>query len=92
MEAQERQVFWEEADLQRRLRRIEGQVRGLQSMVERRDGCRDILTQVAAVEGALSRVARIVEACSLVEDLDQAAQVRDTVQVRQCLREWIAGT
>jgi DNA-binding FrmR family transcriptional regulator len=38
---------------QSRLRRIEGQVRGLQRMVEEDQYCIDILTQVAAVTKAL---------------------------------------
>jgi CsoR family transcriptional regulator, copper-sensing transcriptional repressor len=40
-----------------RLRRIEGQVRGIQRMVERDKYCIDILTQVAAVTRALQSVA-----------------------------------
>jgi CsoR family transcriptional regulator, copper-sensing transcriptional repressor len=41
----------------RRLRRIEGQVRGLQRMVEEDKYCIDILTQVAAATKALQAVA-----------------------------------
>ena len=40
-----------------RLRRIEGQVRGLQRMVEEDKYCINILTQVSAVTGALQSVA-----------------------------------
>ncbi len=40
-----------------RLRRIEGQVRGLQRMVERDSYCIDVLTQVSAVTRALQAVA-----------------------------------
>jgi CsoR family transcriptional regulator, copper-sensing transcriptional repressor len=40
-----------------RLRRIEGQVRGIQRMVEHDKYCIDILTQVAAVTRALQSVA-----------------------------------
>lgn len=40
-----------------RLRRIEGQVRGLQRMVEEDKYCIDILTQVSAVNKALQSVA-----------------------------------
>ena len=43
-------------DLLDRLKRIEGQVRGLQRMVEEDRYCVDILTQVAAVKAALQRV------------------------------------
>ena len=42
----------------RRLRRIEGQVRGLQKMVEEDRYCADIITQVASVQEALRGVAR----------------------------------
>ncbi|MGD0374728.1 MAG: metal-sensitive transcriptional regulator [Streptosporangiaceae bacterium] len=41
----------------RRLRRIEGQVRGLQRMVEQDDYCIEVLTQVSAVTRALQAVA-----------------------------------
>jgi CsoR family transcriptional regulator, copper-sensing transcriptional repressor len=41
----------------RRLRRIEGQVRGLQRMVEDDTYCIDVLTQISAVTRALQAVA-----------------------------------
>ena len=41
----------------KRLRRIEGQVRGLQRMVEEEKYCIDILTQVSAATSALQSVA-----------------------------------
>ena len=43
--------------LVRRLRRIEGQTRGLQKMVEEDRWCPDILQQIAAVTAALDKVA-----------------------------------
>jgi DNA-binding FrmR family transcriptional regulator len=42
----------------RRLRRIEGQIRGLQKMVEDDRYCADIVTQIASVQEALRGVAR----------------------------------
>jgi DNA-binding FrmR family transcriptional regulator len=44
-------------ELLRRLRRIEGQVRGLQQMVEADRYCIDVLTQVSAATRALQSVA-----------------------------------
>jgi len=38
------------------LRRIEGQVRGVQKMITDRKYCIDILNQIHAIKGALSRV------------------------------------
>lgn len=42
----------------KRLRRIEGQVRGLQKMVEEDRYCPDILTQISSVQEALRSVGR----------------------------------
>ena len=43
-------------DLEARLRRIEGQVRGLQRMVDEDKYCIDILTQISSVMAALRAV------------------------------------
>src|SRR4051794_39805324 len=43
--------------LQTRLRRIEGQVRGVERMVEEDRYCIDVITQIAAVQAALDKVA-----------------------------------
>jgi DNA-binding FrmR family transcriptional regulator len=43
--------------LLKRLRRIEGQVRGVERMVEEERYCVDVLTQIAAVQAALDKVA-----------------------------------
>jgi DNA-binding FrmR family transcriptional regulator len=51
------------ADLLKRLRRIEGQSRGLQRMVDEEQYCIDILTQVSAMTSALRAVS-----LALVED------------------------
>jgi DNA-binding FrmR family transcriptional regulator len=40
-----------------RLRRIEGQVRGVQGMVEDDRYCIDVLTQISAIQAALDKVA-----------------------------------
>ncbi|HEY9420512.1 MAG TPA: metal-sensitive transcriptional regulator [Thermoanaerobaculia bacterium] len=42
----------------RRLRRIEGQARGLQKMIEEDRYCPDILTQISSVQEALRAVGR----------------------------------
>jgi DNA-binding FrmR family transcriptional regulator len=50
----------DQGKLQNRLRRIEGQVRGLQRMVEEESYCVDVLTQVASVVSALEKVGALV--------------------------------
>jgi DNA-binding FrmR family transcriptional regulator len=46
--------------LVRRLRRIEGQVRGIERMIERDEYCIDILQQTAALRAAVDSVALLV--------------------------------
>ena len=46
------------ANVLTRLRRIEGQVRGLQKMVEEERYCTDVITQVSSVQEALRGVGR----------------------------------
>ncbi len=62
MEKQTRRAAGVDADLKvanlNRLKRIEGQVRGLQKMVENDRYCADILVQVASVQEALRGVGR----------------------------------
>ena len=48
----------EERGLMNRLNRIEGQIRGIKSMVEDERYCVDIITQVAAVQAALTALTR----------------------------------
>ena len=43
--------------LRKRLRRVEGQVRGVQKMVEEDRYCIDVLTQISAIQAALDKVA-----------------------------------
>ena len=56
MERKEQQ----QKDILTRLKRVEGQIRGLQRMVEEGVTCQDILTQVAAATGAMKKVGRMI--------------------------------
>ena len=48
------------ANLLRRLRRIEGQIKGIQKMIENEKYCADVLVQIAAVRAALNKVGLII--------------------------------
>ena len=50
----------ERHDLMNRLKRIEGQVRGLQRMLDENAYCPDILTQASAVNSALNSFCRVL--------------------------------
>ncbi|MEG4405932.1 metal-sensitive transcriptional regulator [Microcoleus sp. MON2_D5] len=57
-----------------RLSRIEGHVRGIKTMVQENRPCPEVLVQVAAVRGALDRVARIILDEHLTECIGRAAK------------------
>ena len=82
------------ADYLNRLRRIEGQVRGLQRMIEADEYCIDVLTQLASVSGALQGVAlglvdehlrHCVTAAAATSDADREGTLDEAVLAVQRL-------
>ncbi len=57
-----------------RLSRIEGHIRGIKTMVQQNSPCPDVLLQIAAVRGAVDKVARIVLDEHLTECVARAAK------------------
>jgi len=57
-----------------RLSRIEGHIRGIKTMVQESRPCPEVLIQVAAVRGALDKVARIILDRHLTDCIGRAAQ------------------
>ena len=52
-----------------RLRRIEGQVRGIQRMIEEERSCREVILQLAAVKSAVVQVAMTILSHEMVDCL-----------------------
>ena len=57
-----------------RFARIEGHIRGIKNMIQDSRPCPDVLVQIAAVRGALDRVARIILDEHLSECITRAAE------------------
>lgn len=57
-----------------RLSRLEGHIRGIKTMVQESRPCPDVLVQIAAVRGALDRVARLILDEHLTECIARAAE------------------
>ena len=57
-----------------RLSRIEGHIRGVKTMITESRSCPEVLVQIAAVRGALDKVARIILDEHLSECISRAAQ------------------
>ena len=58
-------------DLKKRLRRIEGQVRGVEKMLDDDRECREVLQQLTAIKSAVQQASLIVArtyACQCLED------------------------
>jgi DNA-binding FrmR family transcriptional regulator len=85
-----------EKDALKRLKRIEGQVAGIQKMIENRRYCMDIVNQISAVEAALHKVSALVlrnhmETCVLSafrspDDNDVKQKVDELMRVYNNLR------
>lgn len=61
-------------DLQRRLRKVEGQVRGLQQLLVDDRDCREIVTQISAANKALEQVGFLLVSAGLTWCLDDPAR------------------
>jgi DNA-binding FrmR family transcriptional regulator len=73
-----------------RLRKIEGQIRGLQNMVEQERDCVDVMMQLAAVKSALESVAGLVlrnytSICLNESGTDVGAELAHAVSI------WVGG-
>jgi DNA-binding FrmR family transcriptional regulator len=71
--------------LVQRLRRIEGQVRGVQSMLEDERDCRDIMQQLAAIHSAVQGASRIFlqeYATLCLSEMDEDGQVQPRSDLR----------
>ena len=70
-----------------RLRRIEGQVRGIQKMITERRYCVDILTQLRALEGAVQQVEKNILEDHLNHCVQQAITQSDPVAAQLKIQE-----
>lgn len=77
----------EKASILMRLRRIEGQLRGLQRMVDEEVPCSQVLTQVAAVTAAVKRVGTAIIQCHMQDCLGVVVQKAGSRQ-RESLRDF----
>ena len=60
-----------QTDMQMRLRRIEGQVRGIIGMLEDGKPCEDVVTQILAARAGMDRVATEVLKCYVTEAISK---------------------
>lgn len=73
----------------KRLNRIEGQIKGIQKMLENDKSCIDMLTQVAAVRAAINKVGGLILENYSVKCLKNAASAEEKEQVIKDLNKTI---
>jgi DNA-binding FrmR family transcriptional regulator len=78
------------ASLQKRLSRIEGQVRGLSKMVDEDRYCIDIVTQISAVRAALRRVEEEVLRDHVAHCVEHAISSGNQADQREKISELMA--
>jgi DNA-binding FrmR family transcriptional regulator len=67
-------------DMVNRLRRIEGQVRGIVDMIEKDRSCEDVATQMSAVRKAMDKAFYRMMTCSLIEAVNESETDEQAIQ------------
>ncbi|KOR88877.1 metal-sensitive transcriptional regulator [Paenibacillus solani] len=60
--------------MKNRMKRIEGQLRGILKMMEENKDCRDVITQLSATRAAIDRTIGVVVSSNLVECVQKAGE------------------
>jgi len=73
-----------------RLKKVEGQVRGIQTMIEERRYCMDLLSQIRAVTGAMRKIesgilSRHLQHC-INDTITSKSQKEATVKIKEITR------
>ncbi|MCL6634715.1 MAG: metal-sensitive transcriptional regulator [Peptococcaceae bacterium] len=71
-----------------RLKKIEGQVRGVYKMIEECRNCGDIVIQLAAIRAAVNRVGITVLACHMADKIE--SDIREGKDHRESLGEFMS--
>ncbi|MFZ5647574.1 MAG: metal-sensitive transcriptional regulator [Bacillota bacterium] len=85
-EAGSKHIF--QSELLNRLKKIEGQVRGVHKMIQECRNCGDIVIQLAAIKSAVNRVGITVLACHLADKIDK--DLREDKDMKESLEEFMA--
>ena len=70
-----------DALVKNRMRRIEGQLRGVMRMMDENKSCRDVITQMSAVRSALDRTAAIIVSQNLEQCIRNSKDDNDSEQL-----------
>jgi DNA-binding FrmR family transcriptional regulator len=77
-------------DVVKRLRRAEGQIRGVIAMLDDERDCADVVTQLAAVSRAIDRAGFRLVATGLQQCMEEGASGGDPVDVERLERMFLS--
>ncbi|MCL4378748.1 MAG: metal-sensitive transcriptional regulator [Actinobacteria bacterium] len=75
--------------LEPRIKRIEGQIRGIMKMVDKKKYCIDILQQISATQGALKSVASIILKNHINTCVKEAIESKKDMEIKEKVNEVI---
>ncbi|SFS69242.1 metal-sensitive transcriptional regulator [Marininema halotolerans] len=74
-------------DVKKRLRRIEGQVRGVLRMIEEEKDCKDVVSQLSAIRSAVDRSLTYIVTHNLEQCLREELAKGEDAQTEKLLQE-----
>lgn len=75
--------------LEPRMKKIEGQIRGVNKMINKKEYCIDILQQIAAVQGALKSIACIILTNHINTCVKETIESKNTMEIKETVNEVI---
>ncbi|RBW68646.1 metal-sensitive transcriptional regulator [Bacillus taeanensis] len=63
-----------DAQVKNRLKRVEGQIKGILRMMEEQKDCKDVITQLSASRTALDRTMGVLVSSNLIECVQKASE------------------
>lgn len=80
----------DKVDIVNRLKKIEGQVKGIQKMVEEEKCCNDVMVQISAIRSAINRVGGLMMDKYIKECINNSIHnVKNEEQAEQSIEEMI---
>lgn len=79
-------------DIQNRLKRIEGQVKGIQGMVDKDVCCKDVLIQISAIRSAINKVGALMlenYACNCLSIDDKSEEEENIKELIKTMNTFI---
>ena len=68
------------AQIKNRIKRVEGQLRGILKMMEQGEDCKDVITQLSAAKTALDRSAGLIVSMNLVECVKDSHETGESTE------------